>query len=346
MTPLRRDSYEGSKAPEVPPIEFMSWSFPLFRIFGIQVRMHWFFVLMMAIYLTQSGASGGWVGAGLMLVTMAILVVSILFHELGHCWMAIREGGSAEKILIWPLGGLATVEYEHGPKKQIIVAGIGPLSSLVLSAACFGILAATGAAWDWGLLLPFENWYPRGFSLVQVFLLHAARLNLILALFNLCVPAYPLDGGQVLFGLLSLKWGRHRAAGAMVAISFPIGAAIAVLGLAGGQLFLGLIGLMVIYEAFQLRNLIRMGALDAHPGYGGSGSEFEYMPDRPRKKGWLVRWRENRARRAMARESEREVALKAEVDAVLDKVSREGIGSLSAAEKKILDDASRRGRNG
>jgi hypothetical protein len=48
----------------------------------------------------------------------------------------------------------------------------------------------------------------------------------------------------------------------------------------------------------------------------------------------------------MAREAERDQAERAKVDAVLDKVTREGIGSLSAAEKKILDDASRRGRGG
>ena len=53
-----------------------------------------------------------------------------------------------------------------------------------------------------------------------------------------------------------------------------------------------------------------------------------------------------RARKERARESERDDAERAKVDAILEKVSREGIGSLSSAEKKILDEASRRNRGG
>ena len=89
-----------------------------------------------------------------------------------------------------------------------------------------------------------------------------------------------------------------------------------------------------------------MGEIDAHPMFAGH-PEFDYMPgreDRPRKKGWFARWRENRARKAVARESAQAVVEREKVDAILEKVSREGIGSLSATEKKILDDASRRGR--
>ncbi|HVE41992.1 MAG TPA: site-2 protease family protein [Planctomycetota bacterium] len=321
----------------------MNWSFPLFRIFGIEIRVHWFMLLMIGILLLQAAPGGpvalGWVAAGLV-----ILIISILFHEFGHCWMAIRQKGHAEKILIWPLGGLSYVDYEHGPVQQIKVSGIGPLSSFVLSGIFYGSLVGSGAHWDWGLLLPYENWVPAGYSVLQVILLIAARLNLFLGLFNLVVPAYPLDGGQVLFGLLTLKFGRLRAAQAMVFISVPVGAALALFGFSAGLIFLGLIGLQVIYEAFQLRHLIRIGELEAHPAFGGSSQQFDYMPDRPKKKGWFARWKEGRARRAVERESVKEDARRAQVDAILDKVSREGIGSLSPAEKKILDDASRRGR--
>jgi Zn-dependent protease len=305
--------------------------------------MHWFMVLMIGILLLQA-APGGWIAVGFMSAGLVILMISILFHEFGHCWMAIRQRGHAEKILLWPLGGLSYVDYEHGPMQQIKVSGIGPLSSFALSGIFLGILVATGVRWSWALLLPYEGWTPPEYSITQIFLLHGARLNLYLALFNLVVPAYPLDGGQVLFGLLTLKFGRIRAAQAMVLISVPVGAALALFGFSAGLIFLGLIGLQVIYEAFQLRYLIRIGELDAHPAFRGPSQEFQYMPDPPKKKGWFDRWKEGRARRAMTRESERQDELRAKVDAVLEKVSREGIGSLSAAEKKILDDASRRGR--
>lgn len=307
--------------------------------------MHWLMALMFGISLAQGAASGGFTGFWMTSVTLVILVVSILFHELGHCWMAIRHHGHADRILLWPLGGLSSVDYDRNPVNQIKVSGIGPLSSLFLSAVCFGALYLTGVPWHWELVLPYERWFPGGWNLFQIFLLHAARLNLILALFNMLIPAYPLDGGQVLFGFLTIKLGRLRAAQAMVAISIPIGAALAIFGFAMGMIFLGFIGISVIYEAFQLRNLIRMGELDAHPAMGGGSSpEFEYMPDRPKKKGWFARWKEKRARAAMAREEQRELADRARVDEVLDKVSREGIGSLTPEEKRILDQASRRSR--
>jgi stage IV sporulation protein FB len=304
--------------------------------------MHWLMVLMMGIYLAQAATDTGWMGVAMMLATLVILLVSVLVHELGHCWMAIRHHGTAEKILIWPLGGLSTVDYDRGPRQQIQVAGIGPVSSLALSALFFGILYATGITWRWEYVVPYEHWFPRDFSRVQVFILHAARLNLLLGLFNLVIPAYPLDGGQVLFGFLNLKFGPLRAAQAMVAISIPIGAAIALFGFSMGQIFLGFIGISVIYEAFQLRNLIRIGELDQFTG--GGGRSYDYMPDRPKRKGFFARWKEKRARQALAQDEERERDSRARVDEVLGKVSREGIGSLSSDEKRILDEASRRSR--
>jgi Zn-dependent protease len=278
-----------------------------------------------------------------MSATMTILLISILFHELGHCWMAIRLGGSAEDILLWPLGGLSTVSHSNSPGVEMKVAGIGPISSFVLSAACYAALYLSGVVWHWRLLFPFDNWGMDYSSLAKILLLHAARLNLYLGLFNLLVPAYPLDGGRVLFAFLTVRVGRQRAAAICAYLAMPIGILMAAWGFAKSEFTLGFIGIWVFIQAWQLHQLVKTGNLDMHPGFGG-GAEFEYMPDRPKRKGWFARWRENRARKATARESERVVEERQKVDAILEKVSREGIGSLSPSEKKILDDASRRGR--
>jgi Zn-dependent protease len=323
----------------------MNWTFPLFRIFGIKVRMHWAMAIFVLFYLIQGLDTGRAYGLGIMAATMSILLVSILIHELAHCWMAIRLGGSAEDIMLWPLGGLSTVSHSNSPGVEIKVAGIGPISSFVLSGACYGALHLLGGLWQWRLLFPFDNWgmdYP---SLAMILLLHAARLNLYLGLFNLLVPAYPLDGGRVLFAFLTVRVGRQRAAGICASLAMPIGILMAAWGLAKKEFTLGFLGIWVFIQAWQLFQLLKMGELDSHPGFGGA-AEFEYMPDRPRKKGWLSRWRESRARKAAVRESEKASEQREKVDAILEKVSREGIGSLSAAEKKILDDASRRGRGG
>jgi Zn-dependent protease len=311
------------------------------------VRVHWLLALMVGVYLLQAGSERGWAGMGHMAVSLAIFLASVLFHEFGHCFMAVHEGGSAERITLWPLGGLSSLHYDFSPRRQILVAGIGPLSSLVLAAACFAVLLTTGIPWDRSLLSPFESWWPAGLSLPQTFLLHAARLNLLLGLFNLCVPAYPLDGGQILYGLLSLRWSRDRAAELTATIALPIGAALAVYGFARNQLLLGFIGVAVLFEAYQLRQLIRMGGLDAHPGYGGQDAGYEYFPEpeRPRRKGWFARWLDRRAERRARLEERRELDLQRRVDEVLDKVSRQGIGSLSPDERRVLEEASRRARD-
>ena len=330
----------------------MRWTFPLFRIFGIPVRMHWLLAIMIAGRILHGWTTSGLWGLEWVTVTMVILMISILFHELAHCWMGIRLGGHAERILLWPLGGLASIDHTGRPAEQLKISGIGPISSFVLGGICVGILFATGAPWSWSHLNPWDSWWPMelGYGVspflyhVRGFLVHAIRLNMLLGLFNLCIPAYPVDGGQVLFSFLCLKYDRYRAAQILSAISMPIGLAMGVWGIAQEEFNLILIGGWILIEAFQLRYLIRIGELDSHPAFGNQGREFDYMPERPKKKGWFARWKENRARKAAARESERENAARAKVDEILDKVSREGIGSLSAAEKKILDDASRRGR--
>jgi hypothetical protein len=99
------------------------------------------------------------------------------------------------------------------------------------------------------------------------------------------------------------------------------------------MIFLGLIGLQVIYEAFQLRYLIRIGELEAHPAFRGPVAAVRLHADGQEE--GLVRPLEGRPRPpAVERESVKEDARRAKVDAVLEKVSREGIGSLSPRKKR------------
>jgi Zn-dependent protease len=308
------------------------------------VKGHWSLALLAAFQLVQAGTAGGWLGAGYRSVSILILFVSVLIHEFSHCGMAILRGGHAHEILLWPLGGMAYVGHSGSPSDELRVAGVGPLSNFALAGLAFGGLALSGATLRPELFNPFESWWFADLSVVQNWTLHAFRLNAILGLFNLVVPAYPLDGGRVLFAFLAMRHGRNRAADLTAMIALPVGAALAVWGLAQSDLFILIIGVMVIFEAVQVRRLVREGMLDAHPGFGGM-AEYEYMPDRPRRKGWFARWREKRSEERRRREAAAEAGLRDRVDAVLDKVSREGIGSLTAEERRVLDEASRRGRN-
>jgi Zn-dependent protease len=322
----------------------MSWTFPVGRLFGIPIRVHWLLAILVAGRILESWSKSGTWGLEWMSITMGILLVSILFHELAHCWVGISLGGHAEKILLWPLGGLAYVGHSGPPRDQIKISGVGPLSSFVLGGIALGILMGTGVRWEWSYLNPWAEWWPWAFTHPQGFLLHAVKLNFILALFNLLVPAYPLDGGQMLYSFLTIRHGPTRAAEIAATMAIPIAIAIGVWGMAQQDFNLLLIAVWILVEAFQLRRLAKIGELEAHPAFGQAGREFDYMPDKPKRKGWFARWRERRAQRERARELEKQGELRGRVDSVLEKVSREGIGSLTPDEKRILDEASKRSR--
>src|SRR5579864_6201281 len=100
----------------------MSWSFPIFRVFGITVRVHLLLIVVfLGLYLRVvygKGADGKPFpsGAGLeILGLLGLLFASVLLHEFGHCYGAYLVDGEANEIMLWPLGGLAYTDVPHTP---------------------------------------------------------------------------------------------------------------------------------------------------------------------------------------------------------------------------------------
>lgn len=332
-------------------INFLNWTFPLFRIFGIPVRCHWFYPVLVVMYILRGPIEGrgdvGMMTAWLALI-MAGLFVTTLIHELGHCFMARAVGGHADQILLWPLGGLSFVGHGGAPRDDIKIAAAGPLAQLPLATAAIGILLALGNPWHWDYINIFGDWYPfyppREFFWHN-FLLGFFKLQLVLILINLVVPAYPLDGGRILTNFLLMRYGRDRAAILITYFSIPVGLAITIWGFLQRELLIGFMGVWILFEAWQIRRLAQMGEIEAHPMFGQGAPQFDYMPDRPRPRprpGFFARWRQRRAEKRALREARESQRAREKVDAVLEKVSREGLGSLTADERKVLDDASRR----
>jgi Zn-dependent protease len=324
----------------------MNLTFPFFRIFGIEVRVHWFYPVLVVMYILRGASDGG----GLLLMgfyagLMAGLLFTTLVHELGHCFGARSVGGHADQILLWPLGGLAYVGHGGPPRDDIKVAAMGPLMHLPL-AGLFAGLVLIWQPWQWNYLNLFESWYPfypmRDYFWANLFL-GLFKIQIVQLLFNLFVPAYPLDGGRILTNFLLMRYGRDQAAKVTTFFSIPIGIAILIWGFQARDFLFGMLGIWILFEAWQIRKFVAAGQIDAHPMFAGS-PEFDYMPERRQKKGFFARWKEKRARVAAARDGERDLAARAQVDAVLEKVSREGIGSLTSDEKRVLDEASRRNR--
>ena len=229
---------------------FENGSWLLGHLFGIPIRLHWSFVALMAL----AAVKLNWIALAL----VEVLVLTVLIHELGHCFAARSVGGEANGILLWPLGGLAfTSGTQDSPAKWAWVALAGPLTHIPLAGLCWLALAASGehlglADLDprGGLELPDQGW--------QSFVYAILRMQVLLFCFNLCLPAYPLDGGQILVGLFSLF--------------LPLPATVMALALlTGGTAFwlltLGypIFAIMLGLEAFKLLSVANSPAVDWHP---------------------------------------------------------------------------------
>lgn len=124
----------------------MSWSLRVFRAFGIPVKVHVLFpVVAVGLFLRQVSLPGNVVAAGdVFLFTVVLLFVVVLLHELGHCFGGRAVGGEPQEILIWPLGGLATVDVPQHWRAHTLVAAAGPAANALICIACSVPLFAGG----------------------------------------------------------------------------------------------------------------------------------------------------------------------------------------------------------
>src|SRR5262249_28995884 len=128
-----------------------TWSFPLGRPFGTQLRVHILFplfalamVLRVAFQKDPPPPAPPWPPNLWMdvCVLLALGFFAVLLHELGHCLGARMVDGDAPEVLLWPLGGLAPLEVPHTPRANFIAAAAGPCVNLFLCLAMFLLLAA------------------------------------------------------------------------------------------------------------------------------------------------------------------------------------------------------------
>lgn len=169
----------------------MNSSFPVFRLFGIDVRMHVLFVYMVAFLLFLGAKNGNAMGTAVLLLMLFGLV---LLHELGHSLVARRFGIQVIDIVLWPLGGMARMaEIPESSRVEGWVAIAGPLVNLALGIPALGLyLVLYGPD---ALQGPGPIGQPLGGP--EPFLALFVVVNLMLGTFNL-LPAFPMDGGRLL----------------------------------------------------------------------------------------------------------------------------------------------------
>ncbi len=186
-------------------------SIKIFSIKGIDVKLHYSLILVIILftyvfYVTPQpyGFKNVEFSIFLSIFASISLFIAVFLHELGHSLLSMRYGVEVREIILFIFGGISVLETQPEGREELKVALIGPIISLIIAFSFYPLSIVS---------IPFL----REFS--NVFF----RINLAIGLFNL-FPAFPLDGGRVLRGYLTEKFGFRKA----TKISSEIGKTLAI----------------------------------------------------------------------------------------------------------------------
>lgn len=225
----------------------MAWSWRLGRILGIDVYLHFTFILLLGwvaiihYYLRQN-----WGDAIEELLFILSVFGIVLLHEFGHALAARRYGIPTRDITLLPIGGVARLErMPDDPRQELVVALAGPAVNVVAAALLYLWLMMTSAP-------PTLVGHFAEFSdslLVRLF-----HVNVWLVLFNL-LPAFPMDGGRVLRAVLALRLNYVQATHIAASVGQGMALLFGFLGLFGNPLLI-FIALFVWIGASQESNAV------------------------------------------------------------------------------------------
>jgi Zn-dependent protease len=316
-------------------------SLRLFDVFDIRVRLHVFAIILMVVELLN-GLKLGSPGISGMLI--ALLFFSVLFHEFGHCFGCRRVGGFADDILMHPLGGLAFCQPPHRPWEHLVTVLAGPAVNVVICLLLFPILLMREPT-AWNYLNPFSDVHAYAMGNLDLWLVLGFKVNYWLLLFNVLLPIYPFDGGRIVQVAMWYQMDYYRST--LYSCKIGIGAGI-ILGCFA--LYFQNLLLFFIFAAGAVDCWRMLRELESRgPGFDNEFGDFsqgytslersqqQVKKASPGIRDRFLAWQ--RKRRAAA-----EAKMEAEVDRVLAKISEQGMGSLTARERRFLTDASKRRR--
>ncbi|HEX2181924.1 MAG TPA: site-2 protease family protein [Rubrobacteraceae bacterium] len=230
----------------------MGGSIKVGRAFGIDVKVHWTFFLLLAFFGFTAYQNSGSLGSALATVGIIVaLFVCVLLHEYGHSLVAQRLGIEIADITLLPIGGLARLKsLPEKPWDEVKIAIAGPLVNVVLAPVFFGVALLLG-----GRLTAPPDILGGVQSAAQVFV-YLGFINVALVVFNL-IPAFPMDGGRVLRGLLATRLGPVRATDISSAVGQFFAAAFFLIGLLTGNLLLALIAVFIFFGAGGEAQMVR-----------------------------------------------------------------------------------------
>jgi Zn-dependent protease len=349
------------------------WSIPLGRVFGIAIRVHLLFpvvavamILRYAFKPATEVVEGTWIDAT---VVTGLFFVSVLFHEFGHCFAARWVDGDATEIMMWPLGGLASVDLPHQPRAHFITAAAGPTVNVLLALIC-GLLLAFAAdpsyqpPWN-PLWYPFRQILPDGGVGIKLHLWSGfevgvtavwptllARLfwvNWVLFLFNIVLVCFPMDAGRMLQSALWPNLGYRQATLVLIYAGFVYTVLVGLVSIVCNEILIFCLAVFIYVSCRTQLFILETGGEEGLFGYDFSQGYTSLERDQPRqatrRASWWKRWMDGRRARKLERETKTREADERRLDELLEKVQRQGMSALTDEERRFMKRVSDRYRN-
>lgn len=231
-------------------------SIRLFRFAGIDLFLHWSWFLVAVYEINNRRRDYSFVTWNV-LEYLALFCI-ILLHEFGHALACRQVGGTANQIVLWPLGGVAYVSPPPRPGATLWSIAAGPLVNVLLAPPLTLLVFLGASGW--------ADAMPNAYALIRAI----CFINYGLLIFNL-LPIYPLDGGQILRALLWFMIGRARSLMVTTIIGFIGVAALAVFALWMKSFWIGLVAVFILLNCWrglvQARLLARAAKLPRRTGF-------------------------------------------------------------------------------
>ena len=170
-------------------------SIRLFTVRGIEVGVHYSWLIIFGLFtwilatsafpdvLGRHAEVESWILAA---ITVLLMFVSVVIHELAHSFVALARGLKANSITLFAFGGVSSLSGDaKEASTEFLVAIVGPLTSFALAGLAYGVASVVNE------------------TRIDLVFSYLAYINFALGVFNL-VPGFPLDGGRV---LRSVLWG-------------------------------------------------------------------------------------------------------------------------------------------
>jgi Zn-dependent protease len=232
-------------------------SFHLFRLAGVDLFLHWSWFLVAAFEIQSR--RGEYTSVIWNVMEYLALFLIVLMHEFGHALACRQVGGTANQIVLWPLGGVAYVNPPQRPGATLWSIAAGPLVNVALLPL---LIAAVMMSRSMG----WAQTVPDVYQLLRAIL----WIDVTLLVFNV-LPVYPLDGGQILRSLLWFVLGRARSLMVATILGLLGIAGFIVLALWARSFWIGAISAFMLMNCWsglrQAQSLLRIAKLPRREGF-------------------------------------------------------------------------------